>query len=67
MRYRVRTLLIAVAILPPLIGIPIGAYLAIDRWVKGEYKKVFDEIRERERAEALQAKQESTNVPLSTP
>jgi hypothetical protein len=68
MRYRLRTLLIVAALAPMVIGGPIAIYISVDRWVKGEYKKVFDEIREKERAKALPAKQVGTaNVPLSTP
>jgi hypothetical protein len=55
MRYRLRTLLILMAVLPPLIGGPIAAYMALDRWVKGEYAKVFA----RQRAERAAAKAES--------
>ena len=51
MQFRLRTLLIVLAVAPAVIGGPIGAYLAIDRWVKGEYTKMFKEKRERERAD----------------
>lgn len=40
-RYRLRTLLILLAVLPPLIGGSIAGLIAVDKWVKGEYAKIL--------------------------
>jgi len=50
-RFSLRSLLLLVTAIACLLAACLFVGRSVDRWVKGEYKKVFDKLREEKRPE----------------